>query len=532
MEFNGIDIAIVVFSLTVVMVVGWRAGRDEGGSARDYFLASDQLPWYAIGASWVATSVSSEQIVGTVGMAYKSGMGVANWEWFSWPIVTLLILLFIPIYLKTRISTIPEFLTRRFGPFCGDFYSFIMLIAYLFIFLPTVFYSGALAFSDITGINFWTVLATTVILIGVYTVRGGLSAVVWTDLVQCIMLVGGGIVLFLVALGHISGGWAAMVQANPDRFHLIKPANDPYAPFLGLLAGCVGVFLFYNASNQVMIQRVLGARTQWDGLMGIIFSAFINLLRPLVTCFLGFIVFYYCVQRGEMLSHPNLTFSFAIKTFGTTGLRGIIMAGFLAAVMGASSALTNSASTIFTLCIFRRFIHPQASEATLVKVGRWSSAIVLLVAAAWCPLIGKAETIFTYFQTGVTYLATPFIAVSLVGIFWRRPGSLAGSIGLVGGLVIQVFAAFCAKLSFVRGYFGQDLHWLYVAFVAEVLTILLVVCVSLLTEPAPAERVEELVWKPALVLGGNRSGQSWYKSLVLWYLIYSVIWYMVYYRFR
>jgi SSS family solute:Na+ symporter len=532
MELSWIDAGIVLLSLAVVMVVGWRAGGGEGKTARDYFLASDQLPWYAIGASWVATSVSSEQIVGTVGMAYKIGMGVANWEWFSWPIVTLLLVFFIPIYLRTRISTIPEFLSRRFGPFCGDFYSIVMLVAYVFIFLPTVLYSGALAFSDITGVKFWIVLATTVVLIGVYTIRGGLAAVVWTDVIQCVMLLGGGLVLFFVALGHIPGGWTAMAHANPDRFHLIRPATDPYAPFLGLLAGSVGVFLFYNASNQVMIQRVLGARTQWDGLMGIIFSGFINMLRPLVTCFLGFVVFYYCVKRGVMLSDSNLTFSFAVKTFGPNGLRGVIMAGFLAAVMGASSALTNSASTIFTLCIFRRFIRPETSELSTVKVGRWASAVVLLIAAAWCPLLGRSESIFTYFQTGVTYLATPFIAVSLVGIFWRRAGPIAGSSGLIGGLVIQVAVAIAAKLLFLRGFYSREIHWLYLAFVAEVLTILLVVCVGLVTDPAPAGEIGEFLWKPSLIVDKRQPTHPWYQSLILWYLVYSAIWYMIYFHFR
>jgi solute:Na+ symporter, SSS family len=156
----------------------------------------------------------------------------------------------------------------------------------------------------------------------------------------------------------------------------------------------IGVNLFYNASNQVMIQRVLGARTPWDGLMGIVFSGFINLLRPLVTCFLGLIVFRYCVLRGSMLSNPNLTFSFAVRTFAGTGLRGVIMAGFLAAVMGAAGATANSASTIFTLDIYGRFINIKASEETKVYVGRIATAAILLISAAWCPLVGRAQTIF------------------------------------------------------------------------------------------------------------------------------------------
>jgi SSS family solute:Na+ symporter len=407
-----------------------------------------------------------------------------------------------------------------------------MLIAYIFIFLPTVLYSGTLAFADIAGVNFWLVLVTTVLLVGIYTVRGGLAAVVWTDVAQCIMLLGGGLVLYFVTLSHIPGGWATMAHANPERFHLIRNSTDPVAPFLGLLAASVGVFLFYNASNQVMIQRVLGARTEWDGMMGIVFSGFINLLRPLVTCFLGFIVFYYCMQRGQMLSNPNLTFSFAVKTFGTTGLRGIIMAGFLAAVMGAASALVNSAATIFTLDIYGKSINPGVAEAPKILIGRMASVAVLITAAAWCPLIGRAQTIFTYFQTGVTYLATPFIAVILVGIFWKRPSALAGSVGLVGGLTIQILVALGAKLLFATGYLHQPLHWLYVAFVGEFLTILMVLATSLATSPAPAEQVAGLVWRPALVFAHMDRRQRWYKNVLMWYLVYSSLWFSLYYHFR
>jgi SSS family solute:Na+ symporter len=531
-ELNWVDAAIIICSLVFVMAVGWYAGRHDAKTTRAYFLASDRLPWYAIGASWVATSVSSEQIVGTVGMAYKAGMGIANWEWFSFPTMTLLLVFFIPIYLKVRITTIPDFLTRRFGSFCGDFYSFVMLVAYVFIFLPTILYSGTIAFADITGLGFPAVLVTTVVLLGIYTVKGGLAAVVWADLAQCTMLLGGGLLLFFVALHHIPGGWAAMVQSDPRRFHLIQPASDPYAPFLGIVVASVGVNLFYNASNQVMIQRVLGARTQWDGLMGIVFSGFINLLRPLVTCFLGLIVFRYCVLRGSMLSNPNLTFSFAVRTFAGTGLRGVIMAGFLAAVMGAAGATANSASTIFTLDIYGRFISNQASEETKVFVGRIATAAILLISAAWCPLVGRAQTIFTYFQTGVTYLATPFIAVSLVGIFWKRPNSVAGSIGLVGGLVIQILAVLAARFLLMAGYVAHPIHWLYIAFVAEVLTASLVVGLSFVLSPAPAEGVDGLIWSPSLLRVFARRKGGWYTNLVLWFVVYSAIWFAVYVHFR
>ena len=282
-----IDAGIVLLSLLVILGIGLYSGKKEKRTAKGYFLASDKLPWYAIGASWVATSVSSEQIVGTVGMAYLVGMGVANWEWFSWPVTSLLLAFFIPIYLKTRIATIPDFLTRRFGHFCGDVYSVVMLIAYVFIFLATVLYSGTLAFSDVTGVNFWVVLVVTVVVTGIYTVKGGLASVVWTDFAQCILLLGGGLLLFFLALSYIPGGWSAMMAANPERFHLVKPIDDPYAPFLGLLAASFGVFLFYNATNQAMIQRVLEPNAMgWhDG--NYLFRLY-QLFAPLGDLFSGF----------------------------------------------------------------------------------------------------------------------------------------------------------------------------------------------------------------------------------------------------
>jgi solute:Na+ symporter, SSS family len=233
-----------------------------------------------------------------------------------------------------------------------------------------------------------------------------------------------------------------------------------------------------------------------------------------------------------MLNDSNLTFSFAVKTFGPVGLRGVIMAGFIAAVMGASSALTNSASTIFTLCIFRRFIRPHGSEAATVRVGQWASAAILLVAALWSPLVGKADTIFTYFQSGVTYLATPFIAVTLVGIVWKRPGRLAGSAGLLGGVVIQACVVLTARLLLDKGYLTREVHWLYLAFAAEVLTILFVIIVSRCAEPAPLDQVRDFVWKPSMLSDELAANRKWYKSLLLWYVVYSTVWASVYWHFR
>jgi SSS family solute:Na+ symporter len=523
------DLLILGLSIAVVVVVGLLASRRQEKSARGYFLASQRMPWYVIGSAFVSTSVSSEQIVGTVGQAYQTGMGVANWEWWSLPVYALLIVLFIPMFLRNRISTVPDFLTRRYGPLCGTIYSAIMLVAYVLVFLVPVLYGGSLAFSALTGWNFYVVLWVTVALVAVYAVKGGLSAVMWTDAVQCLMLLGGGILLYFLALGQVPGGWSAMVQANPDRFHLYHPPGDPIAPFLGLLLGSVGVFIFYSAANQVMIQRVLGARSIWDGMMGIVFAGLINMFRPLVTCFLGLIVFHWIheLHRAAPLDNPDKTFSFALSTFAPEwGLRGIILAGFLAAVMSTISALANSTATIFSLDIYGRWLKRHASDRELVWVGRIASIVALVIAGLLAPSVERLGGIFRYFQTGVTYLATPFITVILFGLLWKRTNYPAAVFGLLGGLAIQVAVALGLPA------FGVKLHWIYSAFIAQVIIAGGMIAIALSTPPPPKERWQPFQWTPGQLRELDEGVQRpWYQSLKLWFGVFVVVWFAVYWRF-
>ena len=232
---NPLDIAIIVASLVLVVFVGLWASKDQDKTAKGYFLASGKMPWWLIGAGFVATSVSSEQMVGTVGATYETGMGIANWEWFA-PNKFIIIAIFIPIYLRTRITTIPDLLNRRFGPLCGDLYSWVMLVAYIFIFLPPVLYGGSLTFSELTG---WPFLPrsfglVSVALVGLYTVHGGLKAVMWTDALQCVMLIGGGLLLFFVALSRYRRRLAGDGRGQPRPFSSLSPRGrqDIAVPWL------------------------------------------------------------------------------------------------------------------------------------------------------------------------------------------------------------------------------------------------------------------------------------------------------------
>jgi solute:Na+ symporter, SSS family len=525
-----LDLGIIIASVIFSVGVGFWASRRVEQTARGFFLASGKMPWWLIGAAFVSTSVSSEQIVGTVGAAYKHGMGIANWEWWCLPTYALVMIFFIPLYLKNRISTVPELLTRRFGPACGYVYSYVILFAYVFLFLTPALYGGSVTFSRLTGWPPAAVLAGIVLLVGFYTVLGGLSSVMWTDAVQCVMLVVGGVVLFFVALGHIPGGWPAMVQAAPERFHLYHPPADPQAPFLGLITATFGVFLFYQSTNQVMIQRVFAARSTWDGMMGIVFAGFINLLRPLVTCLLGLAVYHWIEKMGRAPSllpdKQDQVFPFALEVFAPSGLRGVILAGFVAAIMSATSALANAAGTIFSLDVYRRLLRPGADDRGLIRAGRIASGAALILAALTTPLVPQLGGIFRYFQTGVTYMATPFVSVMLLGILWKRTNYAGAMAGLLGGLAIQI------GLAVMLWAMRIELNWLYVGSIAQVLTMALIVLVTLLTVPAPEKNWGQFLWRPALLAQYDEGRpRPWYQQVKLWFGVYALAWCYVYWRF-
>ncbi len=483
MTLNWIDLSILIGSLVLVLTAGVLTARSGDESANSYFLASGKLPWWLIGSAFVATGVSSEQIVGTVGRAYQDGMKITNMEWFSFPIYTLVIVFFIPIYLKNRITTVPAFLRQRFSPLIGDTYSWVMTVGYIVVFLVAVLYGACRSFSELTGWNYYAVLWLVIGIVAAYTLKGGMLAVMWTDAVQCLMLVGGGMLLFFVCLEKIPGGWSAMQAASPERYHLYAPPSDPIAPFLGRILMTFGLSLFFSATNQVMIQRVLGARSVRDGFLGIVFAGYINFLRPIVTVFLGFIVYHWIheLKEAEPLRNPDLAFPFALQHLAPSwGVRGIVLAGFAAAVMSTVSSLLNSISTMFALDIYQRRIRPAAGDRELIHVGRLFGFGAVVIAGLISPLVERFGGIYVYFQTSLTYLATPIVSVFLMGMFWKRTNWQGALFGILGGFIIQF--AIAAGLPAL----GYKWNWSYYGAIAQVLIMVGIAGVSVAC-PSPAE---------------------------------------------
>ena len=529
---SNIDVAIIIISVAFVAAVGIFAGRRREDTASGYFLGGNKMPWYLIGTAFVATGISSEQLVGTVGQTYQNGMGIANWEWFFLPVYTLALLFFIPIYLKNKVVTVPGFLSDRFGPACGTIFSCFLLVLYVCLSMVTVLYAGSLAVAEITGWNFYIVLVAIAVVVGSYSIRGGLTSVMWADLFQCLLLMTGGITLFFVALGKIPGGWGAMVAANPERMHLYQPPDHELAPFLGMIIGTFGAFAFYQVGNQAMIQRMFAARSTWDAMMGLVLATFINLFRPLVTCFLGLIVFYWIHEMHKAMPLANLdtAFPFALKTFAPEwGVRGIVMAGFISAVMASLSALVNSTSTLFSNDLYRKFINPAASEHRVVVIGQISALVGLAIAVCLAPLVPYLGGVFKFFQIGLTYIACPFMATMLMGIFWKRVNYPAALFGLIGGVIIQIILGVLFS-----GYWNSipKLHFFYVGGIAQVIDMLGIAIVTLTTAPPDALRVAPYVWNLQMLKQyDDGAARPWYQQLKLWWAVISVIWFYLYWRF-
>ena len=324
-----------------------------------------------------------------------------------------------------------------------------------------------------------------------------------------------------------------MQQANPERFHLYHPPDDPIAPFLGLLiANLIGASLFYQAANQVMVQRILSARSTWDGIMGVIFAGLINRLRPLVTCFLGLVIYHWIheMKMAEPLSNRDNAFPLALQILAPEwGLRGIILAGFLAAIMSTIGALSNSTATIFSIDVYKKRVNRSASDRQLIWVGRSAAMMALMLAALVSPVVERMGGIFIYFQKGITYLAIPFISVMLLGIFWKRTNNPAALFAVTIGTVISMLIGFGGPSV------GLNLHWIYLGFFSQTIIIIGMVIISLLTSAPTEEQWRPFKWKLSLSLltgyGKGEEPRPWYKSLILWFVVLYGITIVLYWIF-
>ncbi|MCC6123454.1 MAG: sodium/solute symporter [Pirellulales bacterium] len=421
--YNAFDLVFFLGTLLAVLVIGFLSGRNQEQSVSGYFRGGNRLPWYAIGFSIVAAGISSEQFVGEMGYAYKLGMPVVNWEWLIFPALSVLLWIFVPLYIRNGISTMPEYLERRFGRSTRTLYAYLTVASYVFVNFALVFYTGGFALEKIWGIErIWAVWLLAVFT-GLYTVYGGLSAVAWTSSLQCILLMGGGLYVFFAGMSYIHWDFHAIFEGG-QRAKLMMPADHAEIPWTALVILALSTNVWYYATNQYINQRCLAARNEWHAKMGVLLTGGLQVIMPLVTCFPAMIYHVY----NPHLKDFNAAYPELVKAFVPTGLRGLVAAAIVGAIMSTISGLVNSTSTLVTLDIIQPGFGSNWSEKKLVRIGRWSGAIALLIGAALAPIVMRWESIYRYAQDIWAPMAAPVTVVFLAAALWEsahRRGAIA-----------------------------------------------------------------------------------------------------------
>jgi len=463
-SFSFLDYVIFIVYGLVIVGVGLWVSRDKEGhqkNADDYFLASKSLPWWAIGASLIAANISAEQFIGMSGSGFAIGLAIASYEWMA--ALTLIIVgkYFLPIFIEKGLFTIPEFVEKRYSKNLKTILAVFWIALYVFVNLTSVLYLGALALETIMGVPMIYGVLGLALFAASYSLYGGLSAVAWTDVIQVIFLILGGLVTTYLALDHVSGGegvlagFSHIYKAAPDSFHMIlDKAHEQYKnlPGLGVIVGGMWVAnLYYWGFNQYIIQRTLAAKSLKESQRGIVFAGFLKLIIPLIVVIPGIAAFVMVndgtimATLGDSAQNNIPTMEAADKAypwllqFLPTGLKGIAFAALAAAIVSSLASMLNSTSTIFTMDIYKPYINPNATDKQTVNTGRISAAVALVIAGCIAPLLGGLDQAFQFIQEYTGVVSPGILAVFMLGLFWKKSTNKGAIVGVLSSIPIAMF---------------------------------------------------------------------------------------------
>jgi SSS family solute:Na+ symporter len=494
------DIFIIAVYFCVVFAIGFYFSRKERTSA-DYFLASRNVGWFAIGASLFVSNISTEHFIGLAGTGASSGLAVGHFEWLACFMLLILGWIFVPFYLRSNVFTMPEFLERRFNRSCATYLASISVIAYVFTKISVHLYAAAVVLERVVG---WSPMTAAIILVlatGIYTIAGGLAAVIYTDLVQTLILVVGAVILTIMGL-HAAGGFSGLRAAlPPDYFHMIKPASDSAFPWTGIFFGAPILGIWYWCTDQVMVQRVLSARSEGHAKAATIFAGFLKILPVFILVLPGLIAvalyrdLFQFGPHGEVLN-GDIAYPTLIVNLLPSGLVGMMIAALLAALMGAMSSVFNSASTLVTLDFYKKY-RPNASERNLVNFGRVATGAMVVLGLLWVPFIHLINNqLYLYLQSVQAYISPPIASCFILGIIWPRLNGKGAITSLLTGFVLGAvrFIMELKDRSAGGHYFTSgaaswlvNMNFLHYAILMFVVCSVVLIAVSLAT-PAPDRR--------------------------------------------
>ena len=564
-QLHWLDYTAFALYFVAICGIGLWVGRKEKADEGDYFLAGRDLPWYAVGGSFIASNISAEHFIGMVGAAYIYGICVAKVEWSNIWAFSFLIWIFIPFLMASRVFTIPEFLEKRFNFAIRQIFATITIISNVVAFLAAVLYGGAIALGSLMGWSLEVCIVSIGLVAGVWAIYGGLRSVVWTDLFTLFVMILGGMLVSLFGLYALSGtensvfeGFRIMVERNQgvggsewkeallkvgnnilgtdeyNRMSIMQPLNHPFAPWITMFVGFISMGIWYNVLNQFMIQRVLAARNSWHARMGIVMAGYLKILLPTLVVMPGLI--YFAMRPDIIIENEwsktkelsNQVYVDMVRTLIPLGLRGLILAALFGAIQSTVNSVLNSTSTVFTLDIYKRWMRPNASGKSLVRVGMISTTVILVISMVMAGFVKNFEgNLFIYIQLLYAFFAAPFSAIFVLGILSRRVNGF-GALWAVGvGFAISVILKIFYNVQAVGSLSASvELFRPFIMQATFVWACSVVVCaVASRMRPAPAaDQVTDsltLNFKKLNIF--SDLGDRWYKSVVFWWSVFAII---------
>ena len=503
MNFTTLDYVVFAIYILGIIFLGLWVSRTKKGHERDskdYFLAGKTLPWWAIGASLIAANISAEQFIGMSGSGFAIGLAIASYEWMA--ALTLIIVgkYFLPIFIEKGLYTIPEFIEKRFSTNLKTILAIFWVSLFIFVNLTSVLFLGGKAIDTIIGngdggLIFYSILGLAFIA-AAYSLWGGLSAVAWTDIAQVVLLIFGGLITTFLALeyvtpeGGVIHGFSHILNVAGNKFHMILTKDNPEfynLPGIAVLIGGMWVAnLYYWGFNQYIIQRTLASKSIKQGQRGILFAAFLKLLIPILVVIPGIVAYVLFTQPEGTTIMPGVKEAFLknggginydkaypwlIKTFVPVGFKGLVLAALTAAIVSSLASMLNSTSTIFTMDIYKPYLNKNATEKTLVRIGRIAAAAALVIAIVLAPLLGNIPQMFQYIQEYTGLVSPGILGVFLMGLFWKKTTNK----GAIVGVVLSIFVAFVLKMPAI------DLPWMDQMMYTLLITMVIIAGVSLTT---------------------------------------------------
>lgn len=522
-QLSWIDISILIVYFLVIIWWALRHGKSKNSTS--YFLAGRNMRWPSIGLALFAASISSSTLIGQSGDAYSTGIAVFNYNLISVIVMIFFAWFFLPFYINSGVFTMPEFLERRFDSRSRYYFSFITIIGNIFLDAAGALYAAALIIKlIIPELALETIIVIFALAVASYTIPGGLSSAISAEIVQAVILIAGS--LILTWLATISGGaeyLQSLIEKHAMAVQLVRPLDDPSVPWLGLIVGIPILGFYFWGNNQVLVQRVLSARSVDEGRKGVLLVGFLTVLT------LFFIVFPGVMSQKLFpgLAKPDMVYPKMVLELLPVGLLGIMMAALVAALTSTLSAILNSVSTLFTMDFYSSFKH-ETSSKELIRVGRVTSFVVLVIAVLWAPQIGKFDSLVKYYQQMLSYISPPIVAAFFLGLFSKRANAQGIFYGLLSGLVIAV------TLLFYKDNIFGDMHFLLVVPFLFSLSLLIMMAISWMTPKPPADKVDENTWSADIFRQEtqNMKGVKWYQNYRLWSitLLLFCLWILWLYR--